>query len=129
MAPRPFTIHVSDDTLADLRSRLARTRWPDEAPGGGWQHGTDLAYAKALAAYWRDHYDWRVHEGRLIPLHQFIVPIDGIDVPLVQERGVGPSTMPLVLSHGWIGSIVEFERLIPMLTDPAHFGGDPADAF
>jgi microsomal epoxide hydrolase len=129
MLPRPFTIDVADDTLADLRIRLARTRWPDEVPGGGWQYGTDLSYAKALVAYWRDQYDWRVHEARLNQLHQFVVPIDGIDVHFIHERGVGPNPMPLLLSHGWPGSIVEFERIIPMLTDPARFGGDPADAF
>jgi len=129
MTPRPFALHVPDDTLDDLRERLRRVRWPDEAPDAGWSHGTGLAYMKALVAYWRDRYDWRVHEARLNRWRQFTVPIGGIDLHFVHEPGVGPAPLPLLLSHGWPGSIVEFERIIPMLTDPARFGGDPADAF
>jgi len=127
--PRPFTINVPDETLADLRWRLERTRWPDENPGGGWQYGTDLAYMKTLVTYWRQNYDWRVHEARLNRLRQFTAFVDGIELHFIHEPGVGPKPVPLLLSHGWPGSIVEFERLIPMLTDPARFGGDPADAF
>src|SRR5713101_1824906 len=127
--PRPFTINVPDETLADLRSRLDRTRWPDESPGGGWQHGTDLAYMKTLVTYWRENYDWRIHEAGLNRLRQFTALVDGIELHFIHEPGVGPQPVPLLLSHGWPGSIVEFERLIPMLTDPARFGGDPADAF
>ena len=129
IAQRPFTIDVPEDTLADLRMRLERVRWPDGNPGGGWAHGTDLAYMKTLVAYWRDTYDWRACEARLNRLHQFVAPINGIDLHFIHEPGVGPNPLPLLLSHGWPGSIVEFEQLIPMLTDPARFGGDPADAF
>jgi microsomal epoxide hydrolase len=127
--PRPFTIHVTDEALADLRSRLARTRWPDQNPGGGWSYGSDREYMQRLVAFWRDEYDWRVHEERLNRIPQFVTHIKDIDVHFIWQRGVGPKPMPLVLSHGWPGSIVEFERLIPLLTDPARFGGDPADAF
>lgn len=127
--PRPFAIHVPDAALADLRQRLERTRWPDEVPDGGWRYGSDLTYMKALVAYWRDTYDWRVHEARLNRLRQFSVPLHGIDLHFIHEPGVGPHPLPLVLSHGWPGSIVEFERLIPLLADPGRFGGDPADAF
>jgi microsomal epoxide hydrolase len=110
--------------------RLEGTRWPDENPGsGGWTHGSDLAYMRALAAYWREKYAWRVHEARLNRLKQFVVSLDGIDLHFIHEPGVGPRPLPLLVSHGWPGSIVEFERLIPLLTDPARFGGDPADAF
>jgi microsomal epoxide hydrolase len=129
VTPRPFTIHVPDDVLADLRERLARVRWPDEAPGSGWSHGSSLAYMKELVAYWCERYDWRAHEARLNRWKQFTVALGGIDLHFIHEPGVGPAPLPLVLSHGWPGSIVEFERLIPMLTDPARFGGDPADAF
>jgi microsomal epoxide hydrolase len=129
MTPRPFTLHVPDEVLADLRARLARVRWPDEAPGSGWTHGASLAYMKELVAYWLDKYDWRQHEARLNRWKQFTVPIGGIDLHFVHEPGVGPAPMPLLLSHGWPGSIVEFERIIPLLTDPGRFGGDPADAF
>jgi microsomal epoxide hydrolase len=129
MTPTPFTLHVPDEVLADLRARLARVRWPDEAPGAGWAHGTSLAYMKDLVAYWLGTYDWRAQESRLNAWRQFTVPLGGIDLHFIHEPGVGPAPFPLVLSHGWPGSIVEFERLIPMLTDPARFGGDPADAF
>jgi microsomal epoxide hydrolase len=129
MTPRPFTIHVPDEALADLRMRLERIRWPDENPGGGWQYGSDLAYMKALVAYWREQYDWRAHEVRLNRLRQFVAPVAGIDVHFIHEPGVGPHPLPLLLSHGWPDSIVEFERLIPLLTDPGRFGGDPGDAF
>jgi pimeloyl-ACP methyl ester carboxylesterase len=128
-APRPFTIHVPDETLIDLRLRLERVRWPDQPPDGGWQYGSDLAYMKALVAYWREHYDWRSHEARLNRLPHYVAPVDGIELHFIHQPGVGPNPLPLVLTHGWPGSIVEFEQLIPMLTDPARFGGDPADAF
>jgi len=129
MSARPFAIHVPDETLADLRARLDRTRWPDEVAGGGWLYGADLSYMKSLIAYWREQYDWRVHERRLNRLRQFVAPVNGVDVHFIHEPGVGPNPLPLLLSHGWPGSIVEFEQLIPLLTDPARVGGDPADAF
>jgi pimeloyl-ACP methyl ester carboxylesterase len=128
-ALRPFQIHVPDETLADLYMRLERTRLPDEIPGGGWKYGTSLEFMRALVAYWREGYDWRVHEARLNRLRQFVTEIDGIDLHFIHEQGVGPNPMPLILMHGWPGSIVEFERLIPLLTDPGRFGGDPGDAF
>ncbi|HEY4908451.1 MAG TPA: epoxide hydrolase [Methylomirabilota bacterium] len=129
MSPRPFAIHVPDDRLGDLHARLERVRWPDEAPDGGWQYGSDLTYMKALVAYWREQYDWRAHEARLNRFPQFVAPVNRIDLHFIHEKGVGPKPLPLLLSHGWPGSIVEFERLIPMLTDPARFGGDARDAF
>jgi microsomal epoxide hydrolase len=127
--PRPFTIRVPDEMLADLQNRLGRVRWPDQNPGGGWQYGSDLTYMKALTAYWRDKYDWRAHERRLNRTRQFLVSIEGINIHFIHEQGVGPNPMPLLLSHGWPGSIVEFGRLIPLLTDPGRFAGDPIDAF
>src|SRR5262245_22778065 len=128
-APRPFSIHVPDTVLADLRDRLARVRWPDEVPEAPWRYGPDLGYMKDLVAYWRDKYDWRAHEAELNRLKQFTVPLASIDLHFIHEPGIGPDPLPLLLSHGWPGSIVEFRRLIPMLTDPGRFGGDPADAF
>jgi pimeloyl-ACP methyl ester carboxylesterase len=129
VAPGPFMIHVPEDVLADLRERLARVRWPDQVPDGGWHYGTDLAYMKDLVAYWRDRYDWRVHEARLNAWPQFTVPIGDVALHFVEVRGVGPKPLPLLLSHGWPGSIWEFHRLIPLLTDPGAHGADPADAF
>jgi pimeloyl-ACP methyl ester carboxylesterase len=129
VTPQPFTLRVPEETLTDLRERLARVRWPDEAPGAGWTHGSSLVYMKELVAYWRERYDWRIHEARLNRWRQFTVPLGGIDLHFVHEPGVGPAPLPLLLSHGWPGSVAEFERIIPMLTDPARFGGNPADAF
>src|SRR5437764_5355199 len=126
---RPFKISVPDDVLADLRARLDRVRWPDEVPDAAWRYGTSVAYMQELVAYWREKYDWRTWEAELNKLSQFTVPVSGIDLHFIHEPGVGPAPSPLLLSHGWPGSILEFERIIPLLTDPARFGGDPADAF
>jgi pimeloyl-ACP methyl ester carboxylesterase len=129
MTPRPFTIRVPDDVLSDLQARLRRVRWPDEAPGDGWRYGTGLAYMKELVAYWRDRYDWRANEARLNELPQFTVPMGDIDLHFIHAKGVGPRPLPLLVSHGWPGSVWEFHKLIPLLTDPGRHGGDPADAF
>ena len=128
-APTPFRLHVGDDVLADLKSRLARVRWPDEVPDNHWKYGTDLPYLKSLVEYWRDRYVWRKHEAEFNRFKQYKVGLAGIDVHYIREEGKGPKPMPLLISHGWPGSVHEFHKLIPMLTDPAHFGGDAADAF
>ena len=125
----PFTIRIPDATLADLRARLDRVRWPDEIPGAGWHYGTDLAYLRQLVLYWRTKYDWRVHEGHLNAFRQFTVPLAEIELHFIHQPGVGLSPLPLLLLHGWPGSVWEFHKLIPLLTDPARFGGDARDAF
>ena len=127
--PRPFTVQVPDEVLDDLRERLGRVRWPDEPPGAGWRYGSDLAYMRELVGYWRDGYDWRAHEAKLNEFRQFTVSLAGIDLHFIHQPGVGPNPLPLLLSHGWPGSVWEFHEIIPMLTDPGRFGGDPADAF
>ncbi|PYM85308.1 MAG: multidrug MFS transporter [Candidatus Rokuibacteriota bacterium] len=129
MTPRPFTVRVPDEVLADLRTRLERVRWPDEIAGEGWRYGTSLAYMKELVAYWRDRYDWRAQEARLNALPQFTLPMGDLDLHFIHAKGVGPSPLPLLVSHGWPGSVWEFHTLIPLLTDPGRHGGDPADAF
>jgi len=129
MTPRPFTVRVPDEVLADLRTRLERVRWPDEIAGEGWRYGTSLAYMKELVAYWRDRYDWRAQEARLNALPQFTLPMGDLDLHFIHAKGVGPSPLPLLVSHGWPGSVWEFHKLIPLLTDPGRHGGDPADAF
>jgi microsomal epoxide hydrolase len=126
---RPFAVRVPDAVLEDLRERLGRTRWPDEAPGAGWGHGTDLAYLRDLCAYWRERYDWRAHEARLNAFRQFTTPLAGIELHFIHEPGVGPEPLPLLVAHGWPGSVWELHQLIPRLTDPARYGADPADAF
>ena len=104
-------------------------RWPDEVPGASWRYGTDLSYMQALVDYWRGRYDWRTQEEKLNRFRQFTASLGGVELHFIHEPGVGPNPLPLLLSHGWPGSIVEFQQLIPMLTNPARFGGDPADAF
>jgi len=127
--PEPFTLRVPDEAVADLRERLARTRFPDQAPGEPWAYGTDVGYMRGLVAYWRDGFDWRTQEARLNAFPQFKVPLRGIGLHFLHVPGRGPDPLPLLLSHGWPGSVLEFLDLIPRLTDPARFGGDPADAF
>jgi pimeloyl-ACP methyl ester carboxylesterase len=125
----PFELQVPDAALADLRERLARTRWPDQTPGAPWAYGTDVAYLQSLVAHWRERFDWRAHEARLNAWPQFKVPLHGIELHYLHVRGNGPNPCPLLLSHGWPGSVFEFMQIIPRLTDPARFGGDAADAF
>lgn len=129
MAIEPFRINISDSVLDDLKQRLARTRFPDEVNDANWSYGTDLAYLKDLIDYWRTRYDWRAAEGALNRFRQFRTTVDGLGLHFIHERGVGPKPLPVVISHGWPGSIVEFMKIIGPLTDPARHGGDPADAF
>ena len=115
--PQPYRLHVPDAALADLKERLARTRWPDEPPLEPWSTGTSLAYMKELVAYWREGFDWRAEEAKLNALPQFTVPVRGVDLHFIHARGRGPNPMPLLLSHGWPGSVLEFLKLIPLLTE------------
>ena len=123
----PFS--VLDTDIADLRGRLARTRFPDQARGEPWAYGTDTGFMRRLVEYWQSGFDWRAQEARLNALPQYRVPLAGIDLHYIRVEGVGPEPLPLLLSHGWPGSVFEFLDIIPRLTDPARFGGDPADAF
>lgn len=125
----PFSYSVAEVEIADLRDRLGRTRFPDQAPGEAWTYGSDLAFMQRLVAHWRTDFDWRAQEARLNALPQFRVALADIDLHFIRVEGVGPAPLPLLLSHGWPGSVFEFLDLIPRLTDPARFGGDPADAF
>ena len=127
--PEPFRLHVADTAIADLKDRLSRTRLPDQAPGEPWAYGTDVAYLEDLVAYWRSAFDWRAQEARLNAIPQYKVRLQGIDLHFLHVPGRGPDPHPLLLSHGWPGSVFEFLEIIPRLTDPARFGGDPADAF
>jgi epoxide hydrolase len=126
---RPYRIEIPQADLDDLHDRLARTRWPDELPGVGWTRGVPLGYLRELATYWRDAYDWRKQETRLNELPQFLTIIDGASVHFLHVRSPEPDALPLVLTHGWPGSIVEFLDVIGPLTNPGAHGGDPADAF
>ena len=125
----PFKIDVSNEVLSDLRERLDRTRFPDEVPDTGWEYGTNLAYLKQLVDYWRNQYQWRTHEAALNRFAHYRANIDGLGIHFIHEPGRGPNPKPLLLSHGWPGSVCEFMRIIPMLTDPGAHGGDPAQSF
>jgi pimeloyl-ACP methyl ester carboxylesterase len=127
--PEPFSLHVPDAAIADLRERLARTRFPDQAPGAPWAYGTDVAYLQQLVDYWHTGFDWRAQEARLNTFPQYQARLCDIDLHFLHVPGQGPAPCPLLLLHGWPGSVFEFLDLIPRLSDPARFGGDPADAF
>ncbi len=127
--PEAFTLTVADEAIADLRERLGRTRFPDQAPGEPWAYGTNVEYLRGLTDYWRTGFDWRAQETQLNGFPQFKAALHDIDVHFLHVPGNGPNPCPLLLMHGWPGSVFEFIELIPRLTDPARFGGDPADAF
>ena len=129
MNPQPFTIHVPDDVLDDLRSRLARTRWPHPLPYPGWASGADLDYLRDLVGYWATAFDWRAQERRLNSFPQFTADVDGLSIHFLHQRGRGPRPFPLILTHGWPSSFVELLKLVPLLADPAAHGGDQADSF
>jgi epoxide hydrolase len=128
-AIEPYEIRVDDSVLDDLRARLARTRFPDQIPGTGWEYGVPIAYLRELVDSWRTEYDWRAHEAKLNELDHFRTRLDGQLVHFVHARSPHDDAFPLLLTHGWPGSIVEFLDVIPMLTHPETHGGDAADAF
>jgi microsomal epoxide hydrolase len=115
--PRPFRLNVSEGALVDLRRRLEATRFPDEPPLAPWSTGASVSYMKELVAYWRDKFDWRAQEAKLNAFKQHQVSIRGIDLHFIHEPGRGANPMPLLLSHGWPGSVWEFHKLIPLLTE------------
>lgn len=126
---RPFRIAVPDDDLDDLRQRLARTRWPEAECVNDWSQGIPLNYTRELAAYWATEYDWRAREAALNRFDHFITDIDGLDIHFIHQRSPLPNAFPLVITHGWPGSIVEFHKVIEPLTDPTRHGGRADDAF
>jgi microsomal epoxide hydrolase len=119
-AARPFQLSIPERSLSELKERLARTRWPDEPPLAPWATGTSVAYAQDLCAYWREGFDWRAWEARLNAFPQFKVALHGIDLHFIHARSPDPRAMPLLLSHGWPGSVVEFHELIPRLLPHFH---------
>ena len=125
----PFKIQVADSVLADLKQRLARTRFPGEIPNSDWDYGTNLAYLKELVTYWQQKFDWRAAERRLNQFDQFTTNIDGLDIHFIHQRSKNPNAMPLAVTHGWPGSIAEFTKIIGPLTDPAAHGGNASDSF
>ena len=129
MVVTPFKIEVPHATLQDLKERLGRTRWPDEIPGSGWDYGSNLDYIKELVEYWRTTFDWRSQERLINSFSHFKTDVDGMGIHFIHEKGKGPNPMPLVITHGWPGTFFEMYKVIPQLSDPARYGGDPVDAF
>ncbi len=126
---RSFRIEVPQSALDDLHRRLDGTRWPDEIAGVGWDRGVPLEYLKELAEHWRTSYDWRAAEARLNRYEQFVTEIDGVNVHFLHIRSAEPDALPLILTHGWPGTVAEFLDVIEPLTDPVAHGGSPQDAF
>ena len=128
-AIRPFQIAVPDAVLDDLRARLVMARLPDQLDGVGWQYGTELEYLTELIEYWRDGFDWREQERRLNEFDQFKTVIDDLDIHFIHQRSPDADALPLIITHGWPGSIAEFAKIIGPLTNPVAHGGDAGDAF
>jgi len=126
---RPFTIAVPETELDDLRRRLHATRWPDAEVVDDWSQGVPLDYVQEVCRYWADDYDWRARESALNRFDQFVTEIDGVDIHFIHQRSSNPDATPLLITHGWPGSVVEFHKVIEPLTDPAAHGGDARDAF
>jgi epoxide hydrolase len=129
MSVQPFEVSIPQEKEDDLRERLTRTRWPDELPGVGWSRGVPLGYLKELAKYWQNGYDWRQWEARLNEFPQLTTEIDGQNIHFLHVRSPEPDALPLIISHGYPSSVVEFLSIIGPLTDPLSHGGDAADAF
>ena len=126
---RPFRIDVADEVLEDLGRRLAQTRWPEAEPVDDWSQGAPLAWIQDMCHYWGNGYDWREREALVNRFDQFITTIDGIDIHFVHQRSPHPEARPLLITHGWPGSIVEFHKVIEPLTNPTEHGGEASDAF
>jgi len=126
---RPFRIDVPDEVLDRIRVRVAEYPWHEMPDDGGWDYGTNLDYMKELCAYWVNEFDWRKHEAQINRFPHYMAEVDGIDLHFIREKGSGPTPMPLIISHGWPGSVVEFLDIIEPLAHPERFGGSADDAF
>lgn len=125
----PFTVNISESVLNDLRSRLIQTRWPDEVEKSGWDYGANLAYIKELVDYWINEFDWDAQQETINKFQHFIADTGDLPVHFIHEKGTGPNPFPIIITHGWPSSSLEMVKLIPFLTDPASYGGDPSDSF
>jgi pimeloyl-ACP methyl ester carboxylesterase len=126
---RPFEVDISDDALEDLRLRIGATHWPEKEPVDDQSQGVQLATIQALARYWEKEYDWRKVEATLNALPQFIAEIDGVDIHFIHVRSKHDDALPLIVTHGWPGSIIEQLKIIDPLTNPTAHGGSASDAF
>ncbi|MFN8529804.1 MAG: epoxide hydrolase [Anaerolineae bacterium] len=129
MSVTPFRIDIPQAALDDLQQRLRQVRWPDAEQNADWVMGASLDYLKALTEYWQTQYDWRTHEASLNQFNQFVAEIDDSKIHFIHEYGKGPNPKPLLLLHGWPDSFYRFHKVIPLLTDPARFGGSAEESF
>ena len=129
MEIRPFQLPYSQSAVQDLRERLACTRWPDTIPGSGWEYGFELEYLQSICQYWREKFDWKAELDRLSRLRHLQYTTGDKTIHFVYQPGRGPAPIPILLLHGWPGSFLEMLKLLPRLSDPASYGGDPADSF
>ncbi len=129
MAVERFNIHIEQEILDDLKYRLAHARWPEELSETSWEYGIPKDYLYSLLSYWKDHFDWRKQESELNKFSHFRCKIDGVDIHFVHERGKGINPIPIILTHGWPDSFIRYQKIIPFLTDPASYGGNPEDSF
>lgn len=126
---KPFTVRVPDEMLAGIAAKVRAYEWHEMPEDGGWAYGTNLDYMKALCAYWVEEYDWRRHEAAFNRFAQFTAPVDGLDLHFIHEKGSGAAPLPLLISHGWPGSVYEFLEIVEPLAHPERFGGSAEDAF
>lgn len=126
---KPFKIEIPEPELEDLRRRLSATRWPERETVDDWSQGIPLSYVQEVCAYWAEKYDWRAREALLNQWSQFKTEVEGLDIHFIHARSPHKDAMPIVITHGWPGSIVEFQKAIGPLTDPTAHGGDASDAF
>jgi len=129
MTAERFSIQIPEDVLIDLKYRLDHIRWPDQLENVAWERGTEKGYLQSLVSYWSEQYDWRAQEAELNRLPQFRCTVDNVDVHFIHERGRAPNPLPIILTHGWPDSFIRYKKMIPLLADPARYGGDPNDAF
>lgn len=129
MTAERFSIQIPEDVLIDLKYRLDHIRWPDQLENVAWERGTEKGYLQSLVSYWSEQYDWRAQETELNRLPQFRCTVDGVDVHFIHEHGRGPNPLPIILTHGWPDSFIRYKKMIPLLADPARYGGDPNEAF
>ncbi|KKO53640.1 epoxide hydrolase family protein [Paenibacillus sp. DMB20] len=126
---KPFTVHIDEKEIEDLRKRLELTRWPDEIRDSHWEYGIPLDFVKDMVDYWRNDFDWRRVEDKINSFSNYMVNLDGMDIHFVYERGHGPNPVPILIPHGWPSTFYEMLDLIPYLTNPERFGGSAEDSF
>ena len=126
---QPYAINIPDDVLADLRTRLRATRWPDEIQDADWDYGSNLAYTRELCEYWADEFDWRAREEMINSFPHFRADVDGLGIHFIHLRGASPNPLPLVITHGWPSTFAEMLKIAPLLSDPAAHGADASDSF